>query len=38
MINFVVCDDEKEFRSKTTLVIDKLFIKNNIEYKIHEFA
>ncbi len=38
MINFVVCDDEKEFRSKTTLVINKLFIKNNIEYKIHEFS
>ena len=38
MINFAVCDDEKEFRDKITLIIDKLFIKNNIEYKIHEFS
>lgn len=37
MINFVVCDDEKGFRDKLALVIDKLFMKNNIEYKIHEF-
>jgi len=38
MINFVVCDDEKEFRDKTTLVINKLLMKNNIEYKIHEYG
>jgi len=38
MINFVVCDDEKEFRSKITLIIDKLFMKNNVEYVIHEFG
>ena len=38
MINFAVCDDEKEFRDKITLIIDKLFIKNNIEYKIHKFS
>lgn len=38
MINFVVCDDEKEFRDKTALVINKLFMKNNIEYKINEFS
>lgn len=38
MINFVVCDDEKEFRNKFTLIINKLFMKNNIEYKIHEFS
>ena len=38
MINFIVCDDEKEFRKKTTMIIDKLFMKNNIEYKIHEFS
>jgi len=38
MINFIVCDDEKEFRDKTKLVINKLFMKNNVEYKIHEFG
>lgn len=37
MINFVVCDDEKEFRNKLVLIIDRLFMKNNLEYKIHEF-
>jgi len=38
MINFVVCDDEKEFRDKFTLIINKLFMKNSIEYKIKEFG
>lgn len=38
MINFIVCDDEKEFRKKITLIIDKLFMKNNTEYKIDEFG
>ncbi len=38
MINFIVCDDEKEFRKKITMVIDKMFMKNSIEYKVHEFG
>lgn len=38
MINFVVCDDEKEFREKTKVVINKLFMKNNVEYKTYEFS
>lgn len=38
MINFIVCDDEKEFRKKISLIIDKLFMKNNTEYKIEEFG
>mgnify|MGYP001131934433 CR=1 FL=1 len=33
MINFIVCDDEKEFRKKITMVINKVFMKNTIEYK-----
>ena len=37
MINFVVCDDEKEFRDKIKMVINKLFMKNNVEYKTYEF-
>lgn len=38
MISFVVCDDEKEFRKKVEKTIDKLFMKNSIDYDIQEFS
>lgn len=38
MINFVVCDDEKEFRNKISLIINKLLMKDNIEYEVHEYG
>lgn len=38
MIKFVVCDDELFFRKKISKVIDRLFMDNNIEYKIDEFS
>lgn len=38
MINFIVCDDEKKFRDKITLVIDKMYMNNDSDYKIHEFT
>lgn len=38
MISFAVCDDEKEFRKKVVKTIDKLFMKNSIDYDIKEFG
>ncbi|MDD3453332.1 MAG: response regulator transcription factor [Bacilli bacterium] len=38
MIKFVVCDDEDFFRKKVTDVINKIFMKNNIEYQISSFS
>lgn len=38
MISFAVCDDEKEFRRKVVKSIDKLFMKNSIDYTIKEFS
>ncbi len=37
MIRFAVCDDEKEFRTRVVKAIDKIFMKNTIEYEIEEF-
>lgn len=37
MINFVICEDEASFRKNTRQVIDKMFMKNKIEYEIGEF-
>lgn len=37
MINFVVCEDEVKFRKNTRQIIDKIFMKNKIEYEIEEF-
>ena len=36
-MEFVVCDDEKLFRSNVVKIIDKIYMNNNEEYKIHEF-
>ncbi len=38
MVSFAVCDDEKEFRKKVVKTIDKIFMKNTIEYEVHEFS
>lgn len=38
MIKFVICDDEKLFRSDVRKVIDKIFMKNDLEYKVEEFS
>lgn len=37
MISFAVCDDEKEFRKKVVKTIDKIFMKNSLDYAITEF-
>ena len=36
-MEFVVCDDELVFRKNVVKIIDKLLIKNDIDYKIREF-
>lgn len=38
MISFAVCDDEKEFRKTVVKTIDKIFMKNTIDYEIREFS
>ena len=37
MIKFVICEDEGLFRKKTKDTIDKMFIKNDLEYIVLEF-
>lgn len=37
MIKFVVCDDQKEFRAKMVMSINKVLMNSNLEYKIDEF-
>ena len=36
-MEFVVCDDEKVFRSNVVKIINKIYMKNNEDYKIYEF-
>lgn len=36
-MEFVVCDDEKLFRSNVVKIIDKIYMNNNEDYKIYEF-
>jgi len=38
MIKFVICDDEKIFRNDVRKVIDKIFMKNDLDYKVEEFS
>ena len=38
MINFVVCDDDKKYRDLVNNVILKYMMKNDVEYKVHEFS
>lgn len=38
MVNFVVCDDNKEFLKILVNIIDKEMMKNKISYKCHEFT
>lgn len=37
MINFIVCDDDKEITNIIKNIITKVMFKNNLEYKIHIF-
>ena len=37
MIKFIICDDEKLFRNNVRQTINKIFIKNDLEYTIDEF-
>ena len=37
MLNFIICDDEKEFRDLIKSEIDKFMINYDIEYKKYEF-
>lgn len=36
-MEFVVCDDEKLFRSNVVKIIDKVYMNNNEDYKVYEF-
>lgn len=38
MLNFIICDDEKDFRSLIINEIDKFMMNYDIEYQKHEFA
>lgn len=37
MINFIVCDDVKQYREKVKHIIDSYMMKNNLEFKTHVF-
>lgn len=37
MIEFVICDDDKRFLSKVEILINKVMLKKEIEYKIQKF-
>ncbi len=37
MINYIVCDDNKEFARSVKDIIDKVMMKNDTEYKVHCF-
>jgi len=38
MINFIICDDKKEFRNEIINTIDAVMLKNNEAYKIHPYS
>lgn len=37
MVNFILCDDDKNYLTKVKNTIDKYMMKNNLEYKAHLF-
>lgn len=37
MIEFIICDDDKNFLKKVENVVDKTMLKKDIEYKIYKF-
>ena len=37
MIEFIICDDDKNFLKKVENVVDKTMLKRDIEYKIYRF-
>lgn len=38
MINFIVCDDEKQIIELVKNIISKIMFKTNLEYKVHKFT
>ena len=38
MINFIICDDKKEFRNEIINTIDAVMLKNNEAYKVHPYS
>ena len=38
MINFIVCDDNKQIRNGVVSTINKVMMKNKLVYKIHQFS
>lgn len=38
MINFIICDDKKEFRNEIINTIDAVMLKNNEAYKIYPYS
>lgn len=37
MINFIICDDNEIIRKNIREIINQIMMKNNFEYKVHEF-
>ena len=37
MINFIICDDVKQYRDMVEHIVDSYMMKNKIEYKTHIF-
>lgn len=38
MINFIICDDNKQFVNNVVSIIDSVMLKNNLEYSKHVFT
>lgn len=38
MINFILCEDEKEFRKAVKIQIENFMMNSDVEYKIYEFS
>lgn len=37
MIEFVICDDDKKFLQKVEIIVNKIMLKKDFEYKIYKF-
>ena len=37
MLEFIICDDNKEFLLKVESVVNKLMLKRNIDYRIYKY-
>ena len=38
MINFIICDDVKQYQEKVEHIVDSYMMKNKLEYKTHVFS